>query len=60
MGFGKRMILAGIHTGFYTTERVGYINDLRCVIAKFMGRDEPKWNGSSGVVNIARKTTESG
>jgi hypothetical protein len=55
MGFGKRMILAGIHTGFYTTERVGYINDLRCVIAKFMGRDEPKWNGSSGVVNIARK-----
>jgi len=55
MGFGKRMILAGIHSGFYTTERVGYINDLRCVIAKFMGRDEPKWNGSSEVVSIARK-----
>ncbi|WP_407280583.1 DUF4942 domain-containing protein [Aromatoleum evansii] len=55
MGFGKRMILAGIHNGYNSTERVGYINDLRCVIAKFMGRDEPGWNASNAVVDAARR-----
>lgn len=54
MGFGKRMILSGITNGYYSTERCGYINDLRCVIAKFMGRDEPKWNATSSVVQEAR------
>ena len=54
-GFGKRMILTGITTSWYSTERVGYINDLRCVIAKFMGRDEPKWNASSAIVEEARR-----
>lgn len=54
-GFGKRMILNGITNWYGGTERIGYINDLRCVIAKFMGRDEPSWNGSSSVVNLAKQ-----
>ena len=37
-GFGKRMILTGITSHYYAHERVGYINDLRAVIARFMGR----------------------
>lgn len=55
MGFGKRMILSNIHNGYYSTERAGYINDLRCVIAKFMGRDEPGWNASAAIINAARE-----
>lgn len=55
--FSKRMIIAHLLSSYGTTnhDRVGYINDLRCVIAKFMGRDEPKWNSTSGVVDFARK-----
>ena len=54
-GFGKRMILTNITSMYYAHERTGYINDLRGVIAKFMGRDEPEWNSSSAVVMGARK-----
>ncbi len=54
-GFGKRMILNGITNWYGGTERIGYINDLRCVVAKFMGRDEPKWNSSSSMVNLAKQ-----
>lgn len=55
--FGKRMIIGYLVTSCNTTnhERVGYINDLRCVIAKFMGRDEPKWSSTSSVVERARR-----
>lgn len=55
--FGKRMIVARLITyyGSSDSERVGYINDLRCVIAKFMGRDEPRWNSTSSVVDRARR-----
>jgi len=44
-GFGKRMIIGFVLNSYYSTNhgRAGYINDLRAVIAKFMGRDEPKW-----------------
>lgn len=52
--FGKRMILAGISNGYYGTERAGYINDLRCVIAKFMGRDDPAWNATAPIIEAAR------
>ena len=50
--FGKRMIVAGILNsyGSYAYERVGYLNDLRCVIAKFMGRDEPRHQGSTNAL----------
>lgn len=45
-GFGKRMIIANVH-GYQTA---GHINDLRCVIAKFMGRDEPKHGATDPVI----------
>jgi len=53
--FQKRMIIAHlISYGTTNHDRVGYINDLRCVVAKFMGRDEPRWNSTSSVVDYAR------
>lgn len=57
-GFGKRMILNHVINAYGHTEstQCGHINDLRCVIAKFMGRDEPKWNATSGIVDQARHT----
>lgn len=48
-GFSKRMIIAGVH-GYQTH---GQINDLRCVIAKFMGRDEPKHGATQPVIAAA-------
>ena len=56
-GFGKRMILTGVTDswGSYGRQQTGHINDLRQVIAKFMGRDEPDWNASNRVVEIARR-----
>jgi len=55
-GFGKRMILTGVTNdwGAYGRTQTGHINDLRQVIAKFMGRDEPDWNATNRVVEIAR------
>jgi hypothetical protein len=55
--FGKRMIIAYLFNSYDTAnhDRIGYINDLRCVIAKFMGRDEPAWYASSEVVRVARR-----
>ena len=56
--FGERMIIAHLVSSYGTTncDRVGYINDLRAVIAKFMGRSEPPhWNASSALVEAARK-----
>lgn len=56
-GFRKRMILLRAITCFgnidHSTE--GVINDLRCVIARFMGRDEPKYGATSAVIREARK-----
>lgn len=37
--FGKRLIIANVSGN---DAKEGLVNDLRCVIAKFMGRDEPK------------------
>lgn len=56
-GFGKRMILTGVTDswGSYGRQQTGHINDLRQVIAKFMGRDEPDWNASNRVVEFARE-----
>ncbi len=56
-GFGRRMILANAIDGWGSanTSKTGVINDLRCVIAKFMGRDEPKYDASSAVVRYARE-----
>jgi Domain of unknown function (DUF4942) len=54
--FGKRMIIAYVLNDYYTTNhgRAGLINDLRAVIAKFMGRDEPRWNVTSGLIDALK------
>lgn len=51
-GFGKRFILNGAVTSYGSPDCcvAGRITDLRKVIAKFMGRDEPKWNASNSVL----------
>lgn len=56
-GFNKRMILARVLCEFGTVNhsQVGCINDLRAVIAKFMGRDEPGWNATSSIIYKARE-----
>jgi hypothetical protein len=54
-GFGKKMIIAGVITDLSCNHRqVGLIDDLRCVIARFMGRDEPKHRASDSLVRYAR------
>lgn len=55
-GFSKRMIISDVLDKFGYVEhgKAGHINDLRCVIAKFGGRDEPRWNSSARVIEIAR------
>lgn len=55
--FGKRMIVSRVlseHCGYEDYRVCGLINDLRCVVAKFMGRDEPKHNASSGLIRALR------
>jgi len=54
-GFSKRMILNSVYTSYASHSQCGHINDLRCVIAKFMGHDEPKYNSTSRIAEIARK-----
>ena len=52
-GFGKRMIVARVlnEWGSVHHSRAGLINDLRVVIARFMGRDEPKHYATEPVIN---------
>lgn len=56
-GFGKRMIIRNAINSYGTIEHStsGVINDLRCVIAKFMGRDEPKWGATNDVIRVVRQ-----
>lgn len=56
-GFNKRMILGYVLDEYSYTNHTqcGHINDLRSVIAKFMGRDEPHHNSSSSLVSAARR-----
>ena len=55
-GFSKRMIISHVTSEWgTTTTKSGLINDLRAVIAKFMGRGELTWNASNNAINDARK-----
>ncbi|MGO3395318.1 MAG: DUF4942 domain-containing protein [Serratia proteamaculans] len=56
-GFSKRMIIARVYNDWGSTEyrTAGYIQDLRIVIAKFMGRDEPRWNATDSALLAARR-----
>lgn len=53
-GFNKRMILEYVFNSYSGDSKAGAINDLRCVIAKFMGRDEPRWNTTRADVDTCR------
>lgn len=54
--FGKRMIVARMITSYDTIDhdRAGLINDLRTVIARFMGRDEPHHSSTQPVIQRLR------
>ena len=54
--FGKRMIIARVLTPYDTVEHstAGLINDLRAVVAKFMGRDAPGYQASEHLVRQLR------
>ncbi len=60
-GFGRRMILSYVwSSGPFASlnhPKAGLINDLRCVIAKFMGRDEPKHYASDALLEAFRRDT---
>lgn len=59
-GFSKRMIIAGMfnfYSGGHSSSnwsRMGVINDLRCVIAKFMGREEPGHGATNSIIEDGR------
>lgn len=53
-GFGRRMILAGVDSFFSGDSKLGLINDLRCIIARFMGRDEPGHGATKPLVDYAK------
>lgn len=54
--FGKRMILSYVLNEYSSVghTKSGLINDLRCVIAKFMGRGEPKHYASSRLIETLK------
>lgn len=56
-GFSKRMILANVLDtwGFVNHSKSGYINDLRAIMAKFMGREELKHNATDSVIKAAKR-----
>lgn len=55
-GFNKRMILPSVVSGFGYVEyrAVDVLHDLRCVLAKFMGRGEPDRGSTLSVVEAIR------
>lgn len=56
-GFSRRMIInrAISDVGTVDFSTAGLVNDLRCVIAKFVGRDEPNWGATSKVFEVVRQ-----
>lgn len=56
-GFSKRMIIARAHDGIGANyQTVGYIHDLRCVVAKLLGRDEPRRTLTIRAIEFGRKS----
>lgn len=55
-GFSRRMIIQGVASDFGIMGwRGGLVHDLRCVVAKFMGRDQPHYGATSRLVEHARR-----
>jgi hypothetical protein len=56
--FGKRMIIGWMLSyGSLRYEKTGLIHDLRCVIAKFMGRDQPSYADNQPLLHELQKCT---
>lgn len=61
-GFTKRMIIARVVDDFMLPNRwqCGHINDLRCVVAKIMGRDEPNYWQTSNLISTLHRHGRTG
>lgn len=57
--FGKRMIVARMINSYDSIDydRSGYLNDLRNIIAKFMGREESAHGSTGPLLEILRRNT---
>lgn len=57
-GFGKRFILPRVVMDYGGTDwrTCGFIDDLRCVIAKFIGRDEPNHGSTHAALEHIRRS----
>lgn len=57
--FGKRMILEYVFSDYGSphTTKAGLISDLRAVIAKFMGREPPRWSFAYDMLRQCRERT---
>lgn len=57
-GFGKRMIINNVYGSWgYQDKKAGLIHDMRGIIAKFMGRDTPKWGATRTLLDRVRRDT---
>lgn len=57
-GFRKRMILYYAYCAYSINhDQAGYINDLRAVIARLSGREEPKWFNTNRLLDRLKKHT---
>ncbi len=58
-GFGSRMIIAYCYNSWGSTssDRVGSIHDLRCVVAKFTGAEDPHWSSTDAIMRKVRTQT---
>lgn len=60
-GFSKRMIIDWVFGAYGTCDRKsGLIHDLRCVVAKFMGRDTPYYSATRQALEHFRNGEQTG
>ena len=56
-GFSKRMIIAHAYDGIGASYRIsGFVHDLRCVVAKLLGRREPRHGLSTKAIEFCRRS----
>lgn len=59
-GFSARMIVEYVHSGgkdyqYANHQTVEYFSDIRAVVAKFMGSDEPRYQTTSAIIETCMK-----
>ncbi|WP_029151492.1 DUF4942 domain-containing protein [Methylovulum miyakonense] len=57
-GFNKRMIIENVISSYGTVEynKAGYIHDLRCIVAKFMGLEDPSGHITGRLIDRIKNT----